>query len=225
MKTLLLLSVLLVLAAAPEMTAQTEKKIPRSIRGTITDSEENGVKNVRIFLDMVESRSTTNKRGKYKVKITPEVQLVTIFHPEYGFVNWKYGGEREVNFVFPEDSEPMKSEDFEKLGYQVRPSKKKKENNYASFDSILDILSNSFVQVRVINGEIFIGRRGQHKATGDREPLILVNNVPTPTESLDNIPTRDVKTIEVIHKASEAAAYGFRGANGVIIITLKEGIE
>lgn len=53
------------------------------------------------------------------------------------------------------------------------------------------------------------------------EPLYVVDGVPT--GSIKNINPGDIKSISVLKDASACAIYGSRGANGVIIITTKEG--
>jgi TonB-dependent SusC/RagA subfamily outer membrane receptor len=214
----------LFMVSAFNLDAQ-RKRWPKSIKGEITNANQEALKDIQIYLDMARTKESTNKKGKYKVDITPDLKLITAYHPKYGFINWKYNGEKTVNFLFPEDSEPLGKNEMKKLGYTIVLPKKPSRKDYASFTSVLEILGSTFNNVRVINGEIFIGRRGQHTVTGSREPLILVNDVPIVTASLGTIPTTEIKSINVIDKASEAAAYGFRGANGVIIIKLLDGSE
>ena len=50
------------------------------------------------------------------------------------------------------------------------------------------------------------------------KPLFVVDG--TTVESIDNIPPQLVRSIEVL-KGASASIYGSRGANGVILITLK----
>jgi TonB-dependent SusC/RagA subfamily outer membrane receptor len=52
----------------------------------------------------------------------------------------------------------------------------------------------------------------------DTEALFVVNG--TPVNSIDNIRPQEVKSIDVL-KGPDASIYGSRGANGVILITLK----
>ncbi|WP_184544655.1 TonB-dependent receptor [Mucilaginibacter sp. FT3.2] len=52
-------------------------------------------------------------------------------------------------------------------------------------------------------------------------PLFIIDGVPT-FEPFD-FPTTDIESLQVIKDASAGAIYGFRGANGVIIITTKKG--
>ena len=54
------------------------------------------------------------------------------------------------------------------------------------------------------------------------DPLIIVDGAPY-SASLTNIPQADVESITVLKDAASAALYGARGANGVIIVTTKNG--
>ncbi len=56
----------------------------------------------------------------------------------------------------------------------------------------------------------------------DNDPLLVIDGVPT-SSGLNQINTDDVETIQILKDASATAIYGARGANGVIIITTKNG--
>lgn len=57
----------------------------------------------------------------------------------------------------------------------------------------------------------------------DADPLFIIDGLPMEKESLDYLNSNDVESIEVLKDASSAAIYGTRGANGVVIITTKQG--
>lgn len=57
---------------------------------------------------------------------------------------------------------------------------------------------------------------------GDTSPLYVVDGVPMGTTIRDFSPN-DIETLQVLKDASAAAIYGSRAANGVIIITTKQG--
>ena len=194
-----------------------------SLKGKITDHNNNGIKGVEIYVDMKRIKKSTNSKGKYSFKHPNKFQLLTIYTPEYGYINWKYKGEKKIDFVFPEDSKSLKRDDFMALGYSVPVLNKEYEKNfYANYGSILEILDHRFQQVRVKNGQIIIGRTGPN-AVFINDPLILVNDIPVDKRMLETIPTQEVKAIRIISKVSETAAYGYRGMNGVIIVELKTG--
>jgi len=60
--------------------------------------------------------------------------------------------------------------------------------------------------------------QGANSFMGSTEPLLVVDGMTV--QSIEDISPREVKSIEVL-KGSSAAIYGSRGANGVILITLK----
>lgn len=57
---------------------------------------------------------------------------------------------------------------------------------------------------------------------GDNNPLVLVDGVPYSTEGLNALNPSDIESVNVLKDAS-AGIYGVRAANGVIIITTKQG--
>jgi len=63
--------------------------------------------------------------------------------------------------------------------------------------------------------------RGVGTIDGSTGPLILVDG--TPTGTLNEIPAQDIESISVLKDAAAAAIYGARAANGVILVTTKQG--
>lgn len=81
------------------------------------------------------------------------------------------------------------------------------------------------VQVTTTDGapdaEIRIRVRGGGSITQDNSPLLIVDGFPV--ETISDIPPSDIQSIDVLKDASSTSIYGARGANGVIIITTKQG--
>lgn len=65
--------------------------------------------------------------------------------------------------------------------------------------------------------------RGNRSILGDCSPLYVIDGVAG--GSLDNLNPNDIESIEVLKDASSTAIYGSAGANGVIIITTRQGIK
>ncbi|MFD0860585.1 SusC/RagA family TonB-linked outer membrane protein [Sungkyunkwania multivorans] len=63
--------------------------------------------------------------------------------------------------------------------------------------------------------------RGLGTVQGGRDPLYVVDGVLT--DNINNINTADIKSINVLKDAASLAIYGNRGANGVVIVTTKDG--
>ncbi|APZ46127.1 SusC/RagA family TonB-linked outer membrane protein [Polaribacter reichenbachii] len=75
-------------------------------------------------------------------------------------------------------------------------------------------------------GDPKITLRGPGSVTGSSSPLIVVDGVILGTDSdiLGSIDNNNIESISVLKDASSVAIYGSRGANGVILITLKKGV-
>ena len=71
-------------------------------------------------------------------------------------------------------------------------------------------------------GGFSIRIRGVATVNGSADPLYVVDGVQVGT-SIDFLNPNDVESIEILKDASATAIYGTRGANGVIMITTKNG--
>ncbi|WP_282122048.1 SusC/RagA family TonB-linked outer membrane protein [Algibacter mikhailovii] len=66
--------------------------------------------------------------------------------------------------------------------------------------------------------------RGGNSITGSNEPLWVIDGIVVGTNfNLNNLNSNDIKSIEVLKDASSIAIYGSRGANGVVLVTTKNG--
>jgi len=90
-------------------------------------------------------------------------------------------------------------------------------------------------------GALSIRIRGASSITGNSEPLYVIDGFPiendiegssagnggrtrtTPANPLATLNPSDIESISILKDASSTAIYGARGANGVVIITTKQG--
>ena len=75
------------------------------------------------------------------------------------------------------------------------------------------------------DGHAVLHLRGTTTFLGDEEPLIVVNGIalgPNASGNLNAINPEDIAFVQVLRDAASTAAYGVRGANGVILIRTKE---
>lgn len=92
-----------------------------------------------------------------------------------------------------------------------------KVDNPSGFSDIYDYLKGRVAGITVQGTNIRI--RGSRSVLGDNEPLILVDGLEM--SDVSSISPDTIDSIEVLKDAS-TAIYGARGANGVILITLKK---
>ena len=122
------------------------------------------------------------------------------------------------------------SEDDVNLGYQrVKRSEstsatstvKLDRRTSASYSNIYEYLQGRVAGLEVNGTSIRI--RGDRSILGSNEPLILVDGMIT--DDISNISPNEVERIDVLKDASSTSLYGSRGANGVILITMRKSAE
>lgn len=67
--------------------------------------------------------------------------------------------------------------------------------------------------------------RGAASVSGSGEPLIIVDGVPMTEAEYKALNPNDIKEVAVLKDTNATAIYGSRAANGVIIISTKEGVS
>lgn len=99
-------------------------------------------------------------------------------------------------------------------------------DDYAT-DNIGNALQGQLAGVEVSSNsgspgdELSIIIRGNASIHADDTPLYVVDGIPV--DDLSGLNSSDIASIEVLKDASSSAIYGSRGANGVVLITTKDG--
>ncbi|HET6995250.1 MAG TPA: SusC/RagA family TonB-linked outer membrane protein, partial [Chitinophagaceae bacterium] len=65
--------------------------------------------------------------------------------------------------------------------------------------------------------------RGERSVNATNDPLYVVDNIPLSTGGIEYLNPNDIESIDILKDASATAIYGSRGANGVVIVTTKQG--
>ncbi len=65
--------------------------------------------------------------------------------------------------------------------------------------------------------------RGNRSLTASNSPLFIVDGIQY--NSIQDLNSNDIQSMEVLKDAASTAVYGSRGANGVILITTKKGVK
>ena len=93
---------------------------------------------------------------------------------------------------------------------------------------IEEILAGRIAGVQVgrdATGTLTVRIRGGSSINGPNEPLYVIDGISIqagPGGSLAGINPSDIESIQVLRDAMATAAYGVRGANGVIVIKMKK---
>ncbi|WBL23771.1 SusC/RagA family TonB-linked outer membrane protein [Zunongwangia sp. HRR-M8] len=203
------------------------------ITGTVT-SESDGLPlpGVNVIIKGTNNGAVTDIDGNYAIEANANDVIV------YSFIGYKQqevsvGTQTEINVSLSDDLNAL--DDVVVVGYGTQ----RKEDLTGSV-SVIDTdemqkVSNSDVS-QMLQGRtagVTVTADGQPGAGanvrirgvatfGNSQPLYVVDGVPVGTSIRDFNPN-DIESIQVLKDASAGAIYGSRAANGVVIITTKQG--
>lgn len=98
--------------------------------------------------------------------------------------------------------------------------------NVSFADALIGIVPGMLVQESFTNPDTppSILLRGVGSITASTEPLIVIDGVQMPTGfATSALNANDIKEISILKDASATSIYGFRGTNGVLLVTTKRG--
>lgn len=231
MKSRLLYTIIFSFIILNPAIGQSGKKIV--ITGVVSDEFKNPISGATITMDGKKSTKTTDKDGKYKIKLSSSVAGIGIFMTPPLNVEETINGRTTINFILkPDEVKEIAAqtnsfaEEEVNIGYGTEKRKNvttsvgkvdARQQRYASYSSIYALLRGEIPGVVIDGTRILI--RENSSMMSSNEPLFVVDGVPT--SSIDGIQPQMVRRIEVL-KGSAAAIYGSRGSNGVIIISLSD---
>ena len=94
-----------------------------------------------------------------------------------------------------------------------------------SIEKVLQTMAPGALVSRTNNGGISIQIRGPSSFYSGGEPLYIIDDSPFPAGPngvLYGLNPYDIESIRVLKDPADTGLYGMRGANGVIVITLKK---
>jgi TonB-dependent SusC/RagA subfamily outer membrane receptor len=230
MKTRFLILLLVALMAGSQAEGQKKNKMI-TVTGEVTDTTMAPVSGALIVVDWESSGATSRSNGTFRIKVRPETQTVGVYTSNLGSAITAYVGQTTLNFVLdgkealinftPPESERDREID---IGYATVKRKDLttdvgyidgQDEANKGYTNIYDMIRGKVPGVSVVGNSIII--RGVNSVNASTDPLLIVDGVVV--SSIDNISPSMVKSISVL-KGPDAAIYGSRGANGVLLITL-----
>lgn len=223
-----------------------------TVSGVIKDSGNAPVAGAVIYYDGLNVSAVSDADGRYSIKAVPgKVLVVSVMGMKEQRV--LISKQSRLDFTLQDDATLL--EDVVVIGYGVQQredvtgsiaSVKADELKKSASNSVLDALEGRVagLSISTQSGEPGAGYqirvRGANSINASSEPLYIVDGVQmdlgttdgsesdfstSGTDPLGFLNPSDIQSVEVLKDASASAIYGARGANGVIIITTKSGIE
>jgi hypothetical protein len=202
------------------------------ITGQVVDINDQPVSGAMVLIDNKGSDAVTDDNGMYKIKVKADAKKISIFKLSCDLLNEEIKDRIVINFKFTngiihEETASQVDADNEAVTIGYGSTQKKnltstvgningQNKKYGTYHSIFDMIKE-LPGVQVVDEQIRI--RGVATINGTTDPLILVDGIEMSLQGLQAIVPRLVKSISVLN-SSDAAIYGSKGANGVILITM-----
>lgn len=178
----------------------------KNITIKVTDVNNKPVAGAIILFDDVRQKRWTNSDGIFKAKFKQVPKEISAFHPKIGLKKTKYYGTKKLFIKIKAGDNLFTNND----------NPKSKILKSDQFNTIYDYLRGRFPGVNITSdNEITI--RGYNTVNGNMTPLFILDGINVDQNTFGSITPSQIKSVRIL-KGPEIAAYGVRGANGVIIV-------
>lgn len=207
------------------------------ITGTVSDENGDKLPGVNIAVKGSTVGTSTNSKGEYSISV-PNEKAILIFS-FIGLTTQEITVANKNNISLTMIAENKSLEEVVVIGYGVQKkvnltgavstidAKSIENRPSSSLATSLQGLSPGLTVQRT-SGQpgsegVSIQIRGATTANGNVDPLVIVDGVSAPSNTLQTINPNDVESISILKDAAAAAIYGAQAAGGVILITTKKG--
>jgi TonB-linked SusC/RagA family outer membrane protein len=202
------------------------------LKGTVNDEAGEPIIGATVKVQGSQKGAITDFNGNFSVEAEPNATL-TISYVGYETQNVKVAGRNDIVITLKEDNTTLN--DVVVIGYGTMKKKlvtgatvqvKGDEIAKLNTTNALEAMQSSTPGVQITQSSSQPGKgykvyiRGIG-TTGNSTPLYVIDGVAG--GSLDGINPNDIESIDVLKDAASAAIYGARAANGVILVTTKQG--
>ena len=224
-RSCLILSILCIFAVCAQ--AQT-------VSGIVKDSSGEAIIGATVRVSGTNAGTVTDSKGHYSITAA-RGSVLTVSYIGYLTKQIRLSGENVVDVVLQEDNTTLN--DVVVVGYGTMKKKlvtgatvqvKGEEIAKLNTTNALEAMQSQTPGVQITQSSSQPGKgykvyiRGMG-TTGDNTPLYVIDGVAG--GNLDGINPNDIESIDVLKDAASAAIYGSRAANGVILVTTKQGKE
>ena len=202
------------------------------VKGTVNDEAGEPVIGATVKVQGSNDGTITDFNGEFSVNAASNATLV-ISYVGYVTQEIKVAGKSNINVTLVEDNTTLN--DVVVIGYGTMKKKlvtgatvqvKGDEIAKLNTTNALEAMQSSTPGVQITQSSTQPGKgykvyiRGIG-TTGDSQPLYVIDGVAG--GNLDGINPNDIESIDILKDAASAAIYGARAANGVILVTTRQG--
>lgn len=209
-----------------------------SVKGTVTDPQGYPVVGMAVVEEGTLNGTITDANGNYTITLPSKDAVIKFYALGYKTLTEQVGGRDVINITAEEESIALDA--VVAIGYGT--VRKKDLTTAVSTVSNEDMKlrpvteASGFIQGKVAGVTVqqtsglpgsgmTVRVRGASSITSSNDPLYVVDGVPVGTGNyaIAYLSPQDIENMQILKDASSAAIYGSRAANGVVLITTKQG--
>ncbi|HEY1055658.1 MAG TPA: carboxypeptidase-like regulatory domain-containing protein, partial [Emticicia sp.] len=225
-------------APNPENESTAIAVVDQPIKGKVTDKDGGeGLPGVSVTIKGTTKGITTDAQGNYSITVPNDKSVLVFSFLGYEKQEITVGNQTTIDIVLGSDLKSL--EEVVVVGYGTQ----KKANMTGAVSSIdaaaienrpasnlataMQGMSPGLMITRTSgqpgSEDIGIQIRGATTANGSVSPLLILDGVAVPSNTLQTMNPNDVESISILKDAAAAAIYGAQAAGGVILVTTKKG--
>ena len=204
-----------------------------TVNGVVQDTQGEPIVGANVLIKGTTQGTITDLDGNFQLTADADAPLVISF---IGYVTQELPAQPVMNVTLQEDTELL--DEVVVIGYgTAKKSDLTGAVTNVKMNDLKDMPAYSVdnaMQGRIAGAEVMsttgepgatttIRIRGTRSVEASNEPLIVVDGIVDAISDLNDINPEDIESITVLKDASSTAIYGARGANGVILITTRQG--
>jgi len=205
------------------------------VTGRVTDETGKPVEGVTIQVKGTTIATATIADGSYSLMAPSGNSRLVITSVGYADMEVAIDNKSEVNISVASLASSL--QDVVVIGYTTIKKKdvtgsvagiNQKDIRSRPVDNALQAMQGKVSGVDITSNERpgqvgSINIRGVRSLTASNSPLFVVDGIPLSSGGIDYLNPNDIEAIDVLKDASATAIFGSRGANGVVIVTTKQG--
>ncbi|MDR0505527.1 MAG: carboxypeptidase-like regulatory domain-containing protein, partial [Dysgonamonadaceae bacterium] len=210
-----------------------QQRAMKTVSGTVADANGEPIIGASIAIKGDKTGTVTDVDGKFSIQAAAG-SILAVSYIGYAPQEIRLGENANLQIVLLEDLRQLGEVVVVGYGTQKKSditgsvsSVKTSEIQSAPSVNTAQALQGRAAGIMVQNmsgypaGDVVIRIRGANSLTYGNDPLIIIDGVQGAT--LENLNPNDIQSAEILKDAAALSVYGSRGANGVILITTKNG--
>ncbi len=213
----------------------TDPVLERRLTGVVRDENQEPLPGVSVMVKGTNRGTITDMDGHYALDLPDDATALTFSF--VGFISRELaiGNQSVVDIVLAVDTKTL--EEIIVIGY----NRVKKSDITGSVTSVgaeeikkrpvanvLQAIQGRAAGVDITSNERpgemgSIRIRGNRSLSASNSPLYVVDGIPLAAGGIESINPNDIESIDILKDASATAVFGSRGANGVVLVTTKQG--